>query len=111
MVQGLSHPIAQVQMEPLSTSMTTRSYELLMQGVDMVRYDSPEVFDAIERMNPFVPRVRRTYFDLAVALHDMSAMVMAQARARSIANLACFASTYSPGVAALKKPKNSRSPP
>jgi len=70
MVQGLTHLIAKVlvQMEPLPQSMTTRSFELLMQGVEMVRYDSPEVFEAIERMNPFVPAVRRTFFDLAAEL-------------------------------------------
>ncbi len=72
MVQGLTHLIAKVlvQMEPLPTSMTTRSYELLLQGVEMVRHDSPEVFDAIERMNPFVPTVRRRFFDLAATLDE-----------------------------------------
>ncbi len=72
MVQGLTHLIAKVlvQMEPLPTSMTTRSYELLMQGVEMVRHDSPAVFDAIERINPFVPEVRRTFFKLAAALDE-----------------------------------------
>lgn len=70
MVQGLIHLIAKVlvQMEPLPHIMTTRSFELLMQGVEMVRYDSPEVFEAIERMNPFVSAVRRTFFDLAAEL-------------------------------------------
>lgn len=70
MVQGLTHLIAKVlvQMEPLPQAMTTRSFELLMEGVEMVRHDSPEVFEAIERMNPFVPTVRRTFFDLAAEL-------------------------------------------
>ena len=67
MVQGLTHLIAKVlvQMEPLPTRMTTRSFDLLMQGVNMVRDDAPEVFQAIERSNPFSQEVRRRFFDLA----------------------------------------------
>ena len=70
MVQGLTHLIARVlvQMEPLPTRMTTRSFELLMEGVGMVRDDAPEVLDAIERSNPFSKEVRRRFFDLASAL-------------------------------------------
>ena len=69
-VQGLTHLIAKVlvQMEPLPTRMTTRSFELLMEGVGMVRDDAPEVFQAIERANPFAPQVRRRFFDLASTL-------------------------------------------
>lgn len=70
MVQGLTHLIAKVlvQMEPLPSRMTTRSFELLMQGVGMVRYDAPEVFQAIERSNPYSQEVRRRFFDLAAEL-------------------------------------------
>jgi prephenate dehydrogenase len=70
MVQGLTHLIAKVlvQMEPLPTRMTTRSFELLMQGVGMVRHDAPEVFRAIEQANPYAREVRRRFFDLAAAL-------------------------------------------
>ena len=70
MVQGLTHLIAKVlvQMEPLPTRMTTRSFELLMQGVSMVRHDAPEVFQAIERSNPYSREVRRRFFDLASML-------------------------------------------
>jgi prephenate dehydrogenase len=69
-VQGLTHLIARVlvQMEPLPIRMTTRSFELLMEGVDMVRYDAPEVFQAIERSNPYSREVRQRFFDLAAAL-------------------------------------------
>jgi prephenate dehydrogenase len=69
-VQGLTHLIAKVlvQMEPLPTRMTTRSFDLLMQAVNMVRHDAPEVFHAIERSNPYSPGVRRRFFDLASAL-------------------------------------------
>ena len=71
-VQGLTHLIAKVlvQMEPLPTRMTTHSFELLMQGVGMVRDDAPGVFHAIERANPYAPAVRRRFFDLASALQE-----------------------------------------
>lgn len=70
MVQGLTHLIAKVlvQMEPLPSRMTTRSFDLVMQGVAMVRYDAPEVFEAIERSNPYAREVRRRFFDLASRL-------------------------------------------
>lgn len=70
MVQGLTHLIAKVlvQMEPLPARMTTRSFDLVMQGVAMVRHDAPEVFEAIERSNPYAREVRRRFFDLASRL-------------------------------------------
>ena len=66
-VQGLTHLIARVlmTMEPLPTRMTTASFERLMQAIDMVRYDSPAVFRAIERDNPFAAEVRDMFFALA----------------------------------------------
>ena len=69
-VQGLTHLIAKVlvQMEPLPTRMTTRSFDLLVQAIAMVRDDAPEVFQAIERANPYSRQVRRRFFDLAYAL-------------------------------------------
>ncbi|WP_409018938.1 prephenate dehydrogenase/arogenate dehydrogenase family protein [Brevundimonas vesicularis] len=65
-VQGLTHLIAKVllNMEPLPTRMTTASFERVMQGVDMVRHDSPAVYQAIERDNPFAARVRERFFAL-----------------------------------------------
>jgi prephenate dehydrogenase len=69
-VQGLTHLIAKVlvQMEPLPTCMTTKSFDLLLQAIGMVRDDAPEVFQAIERCNPYARQVRRRFFDLAAAL-------------------------------------------
>ena len=66
-VQGLTHLIAKVlmAMEPLPDRMTTASFERLMQAVEMVRHDSPAVFMAIERDNPFAAETRRRFFDLA----------------------------------------------
>lgn len=69
-VQGLTHLIAKVliQMEPLPTRMTTKSFDLLVQAIAMVRDDAPEVFQAIERSNPYSRQIRRRFFDLASAL-------------------------------------------
>lgn len=71
MVQGLTHLIAKVlvQMDPLPNRMTTRSFDLLLESVNMVRHDAPEVFDAIERSNPYSSGVRRRFFELASALN------------------------------------------
>lgn len=65
--QGLTHLIAQVllKMEPLPSAMTTRSFDLIKQAVDMVRYDAPEVLHAIEQENPFAAEVRERFFALA----------------------------------------------
>jgi prephenate dehydrogenase len=74
-VQGLTHLIAKVmvRMEPLPIRMTTRSFDLLMQAVAMVRHDAPEVFDAIERANPYAGAVRRSFVAEAARLaHDLS---------------------------------------
>jgi prephenate dehydrogenase len=68
-VQGLTHLIARLllAMEPLPTRMTTASFDRLMQAVDMVRHDSPAVFRAIERDNPFAAEVRNRFLALAEA--------------------------------------------
>ena len=43
-------------------------FDLLVQAIAMVRDDAPEVFQAIERANPYSRQVRRRFFDLAYAL-------------------------------------------
>jgi prephenate dehydrogenase len=70
-VQGLTHLIAKVlvQMEPVPSRITTKSFELLMEAVEMVRHDAPEVFDAIERENPYASCVRRRFFEIASVLN------------------------------------------
>ena len=70
-IQGLTHLIAKVlvQMEPLPTRMTTKSFELLMEAVDMVRHDAPEVFDAIQRENPYASSIRRRFLEIASVLN------------------------------------------
>ena len=69
-VQGLTHLIAKVlvRMEPFPTRLSTRSFELMMQAVEMVRHDAPEVFLAIERDNPHARTVRERFLKLAAAL-------------------------------------------
>jgi len=70
-VQGLTHLIAKVllDMRPLPTRMTTRSFDLLVEAISMVQNDAPEVFDAIETANPYAPDVRRRFFRLASELN------------------------------------------
>lgn len=69
-VQGLTHMIAKilVEMEPLPKKMTTRSFELIMRAIEMVRYDSEELFLAIEKQNPYSAKVRKRFFALAAKL-------------------------------------------
>lgn len=66
-VQGLTHLIAKVLdgMRPLPTSMTTRSFDLLVQASEMVRFDPPELFVAIEAANPYASAVRERFFAMA----------------------------------------------
>ena len=69
-VQGLTHLIAKVllRMGPLPTRMTTKSFDLLSEAISMVQHDAPEVFEAIEKGNPYAETVRRRFFDLAASL-------------------------------------------
>ncbi len=69
-VQGLTHLIAKVllRMGPLPTRMTTKSFELLTEAISMVQHDAPEVFEAIEKANPYAENVRRRFFELAASL-------------------------------------------
>ncbi|NTU77046.1 MAG: prephenate dehydrogenase [Alphaproteobacteria bacterium] len=71
-VQGLTHMIAKVlmEMEPLPQRMTTTSFNLLMQAVDMVRHDSMELFLAIQRANPYSADVREKFFTKAHELQE-----------------------------------------
>lgn len=64
-VQGLTHLIAKVLLEmgPLPTRMTTRSFDLLVEAISMVKDDAPEVFEAIEAANPYAEGVRQSFLD------------------------------------------------
>ncbi len=70
-VQGLTHLIAKVllRMGPLPTRMTTKSFDLLSEAISMVQHDAPEVFEAIEKANPYAETVRHRFFDLAASLN------------------------------------------
>lgn len=71
-VQGLTHLIAKilVQIELADIKLTTRTYELLMQSVELVRYDSDELFRAIASENPFVGEAKEAFFGAARALEQ-----------------------------------------
>ena len=70
-VQGLTHLIAKVllDMGPMPSRMTTRSFDLLVEAIAMVQHDAPEVFEAIEKSNPYALQVRRRFFELASDLN------------------------------------------
>ncbi len=71
--QGLTHLIAKVlaEIEPLPQKMTTASYDLIMQAVDMVRHDSMELFLAICRDNPYSADIRQQFFTKAEKLQKL----------------------------------------
>jgi prephenate dehydrogenase len=71
LVQGLTHLVAQALSgiaPDTRPRMTTRSFDLLMQAVAMVRDDAPEVFDAIERENPYAAPLRARFLRRAAEL-------------------------------------------
>jgi prephenate dehydrogenase len=61
--QGLTHLIAKalLRMDPLPARITTRSFDLIRQAVEMVRHDAPGVSHAIES-NPFSAQARSLFF-------------------------------------------------
>jgi prephenate dehydrogenase len=69
-VQGLTHLIARVlsNMEPLPSRHTTRSFDLLIEAISMVQNDAPEVFEAIEKANPYASGVRQQFVKLVSEL-------------------------------------------
>ncbi|WP_370677106.1 prephenate dehydrogenase/arogenate dehydrogenase family protein [Pleomorphomonas sp. PLEO] len=62
-VQGLTHLVASLlmKMNLRPTRLTTRSFELMMSAVDMVRNDAPEVRRAILTSNPYADDVLRRF--------------------------------------------------
>ncbi len=71
-VQGLTHMLAKiiVALDLPPMRFPTRTYELMMQMVDMVRHDSDELFRAIERENPFSEEAKLAFFSAANDLED-----------------------------------------
>jgi prephenate dehydrogenase len=66
-VQGLTHLIARIliRIDAKPSPLSTVSYDLLLDAVEMVRHDSEGVFMAIERDNPFAAAVRGEFFKIA----------------------------------------------
>lgn len=73
-VQGLTHLVASlvVKMNLQETRMTTRSFELLMTAVEMVRHDAPEVLQAIFRANPYAGDVLKRFQLLTSRLDELA---------------------------------------
>lgn len=63
-VQGLTHMIAKVysRMDVPSIHQKTKTYTLLEEMVEMIRYDSDELFLAIQRDNPYVEETKQRMF-------------------------------------------------
>jgi len=71
-VQGLTHLLAKVvvALDLPRFRFTTRTYEYLNRMVETVRYDSDELFRAIERENPFTKKAKRDFFAAARKLEQ-----------------------------------------
>ncbi len=71
-VQGLTHMIAKVftRMDVPAIHQKTRTYTLLDEMVDMIRYDSDELFLAIQRDNPYVEHTKELFFDAVKDLEE-----------------------------------------
>ena len=71
-VQGLTHLISRiiVEMELPSLDHTTATFDTMMRMVDSVRYDSEELFRAIENRNRFVPGTREKFFRAARIIEE-----------------------------------------
>jgi prephenate dehydrogenase len=69
MAQGMTHMVGKlVGAMVTNPRMSTPSFDLLRAAADMVSHDSPAVFDAIQRDNPFAAEVQARFFALADAL-------------------------------------------
>ena len=71
-VQGLTHMLAKIVVGLNLPEMRfpTRTYELMQQMVEMVRYDSDDLFRAIERENPFSIEAKQAFFTAARRLEE-----------------------------------------
>lgn len=71
-VQGLTHMIAKVysRMNVPTIHQKTKTYTLLEEMVEMIRYDSDELFLAIQRDNPFVDDTKELFFQAVKELEE-----------------------------------------
>ncbi len=71
-VQGLTHMLAKIVVSLNLPPMRfpTKTFELMEQMVEMVRYDSDELFRAIQSENPFSEEAKLAFFSAAKDLED-----------------------------------------
>lgn len=71
-VQGLTHLMSKiiVEMDLPRLDHTTETFDTMMTMVESVRYDSEELFRAIENRNQFVGKTREMFFDAARTIED-----------------------------------------
>jgi prephenate dehydrogenase len=71
-VQGLTHLIAKVvvAMGLPGFQLTTKTFDYMQKMVEMVRYDSDDLFKAIERENPFTAEAKESFFAAARNLEE-----------------------------------------
>jgi prephenate dehydrogenase len=71
-VQGLTHLIAKVivSLDLPPFQLTTKTFEYMQNMVEMVRYDSDDLFHAIERENPFAGEAKNAFFNAARKLEE-----------------------------------------
>jgi prephenate dehydrogenase len=71
-VHGLTHMLGKVivALDLPKFRMTTRTYDLFDQAVEFIRYDSDELFHAIERENPFAEEAKKSFFTAARRLEE-----------------------------------------
>jgi prephenate dehydrogenase len=71
-VQGLTHLVAKIFtfMDIPNIEQKTKTYALLDEMVEMIRYDSEELFLAIQRENPYVESTKHSFFDAVKRLEE-----------------------------------------
>jgi len=71
-VQGLTHLLAKIviSLDLPPMRFPTRTYELMQQMIEMIRYDSDDLFRAITRENPFAEAAQKSFFDAAKTVED-----------------------------------------
>ncbi|MDE2028941.1 MAG: prephenate dehydrogenase/arogenate dehydrogenase family protein [Alphaproteobacteria bacterium] len=71
-VQGLTHMLGKIvgSLDLPDMRFPTRTYELMQQMVEMIRYDSDDLFRAIERENPFSSEAKQKFFAAARKLEE-----------------------------------------
>jgi prephenate dehydrogenase len=72
-VQLLTHLIAKafVKINPPDLVLTTKTYTLLCDMVELIRYDSDELFKAIQTDNPFALETKERFFNAMRELEDL----------------------------------------